>query len=415
MESRFSRRGLNGLNFFVAAIQAGFGPFVVVWLTQQRWTETAIGLALSISSGAALLGQLPGGWLVDSVHHKRPLATLAITATGCAALLLGLLPRPASAYSAQAMNALASCIITPSIAAITLRLCGHEAYGARLGVNARYASLGAAAAAGLLGICASYVSYRAVFVATAFLVVPALLALYTIRSTEVAEDEKHPALLHPRERRERAIRPTHVFHEPALHIFAVCAVLFHLGNAAMLPVALDQLAQQGARTGLVISFAVIVPQLIVAVLSPWAGSLAQTLGRRPVLLAGFAALPLRGLLFAAVAWAGLTGPSLVAIQVLDGVSAAVFGLMVPLIAADTTQRSGYLNLAIGSLGLATGIGATVSTSVAGVVADRFGATAAFFGLAAAGLAAWLLVLFGLPETRPEPRSSAAPLPCTSGR
>ena len=88
------------------------------------------------------------------------------------------------------------------------------------------------------------------------------------------------------------------------------------------------------------------------------------------------------------------------IEVLDGVSATVFGLTMPLIAADLTHRTGYLNLAIGSLGLAAGLGATASTTVAGWLADTFGAPVAFFGLALAGLAALAMVWRMMPETRP---------------
>ncbi|MGA3401848.1 MAG: MFS transporter [Acetobacteraceae bacterium] len=406
METPLSRNGLNAFNFFIAAVQAGFGPFVAVWLTQQGWSQTDVGLALSIGSGAALLGQLPGGWLVDAVHHKRPVMTVALAAIAAAALLLAFMPMRWPVRMAEVLDALAACVITPSIAAITLRLCGHATYSQRLGVNARHASLGAAVSAALLGLCAWYLSERAVFIMTAVLVLPALAALYSIRAEDEAEGEEHHALLHPRERRRRAIRPLQIFREPALHVFAVCAVLFHLANAAMLPLALNELAKRTPTAGLVVSAAIIVPQMIVAAVSPWAGRMAQVLGRRPVLLAGFAALPVRGLLFALLVWAGPAGLPLVAIQVLDGISASVFGLALPLIAADTTRRTGYLNLAIGSLGLAAGLGATASTTLAGVVTDAFGAPVAFIGLAAAGAAAWLAILLAMPETRPKEHSGA---------
>jgi MFS family permease len=412
METQISRKGLNALNFFIAAVQAGFGPFVAVWLTKQGWSQTDVGLALSIGSGAALLGQLPGGWLVDAVHHKRPLLTVALAAIAASALIIAFMPMRWPVWAAEALDALAACIVTPSIAAITLRLCGHAAFSQRLGMNVRYASLGAAAAAGLLGLCDWYFSERAVFIVTAALILPTLAALYSIRAQDQAEGEKHPAVLHPREQRRRAIRPIDIFREPALHVFAVCAVLFHLANAAMLPLALNELAKRTPATGLVVSAAIIVPQMIVAAVSPWAGRMAQTLGRRPVLLAGFAALPVRGLLFALLIWSGPSGLPLVAIQVLDGVSAAVFGLALPLIAADATRRTGYLNLAIGSLGLAASLGATASTSLAGVVTDAFSAPTAFIGLAAMGAAAWLVILLAMPETQPQhhrpARRAAAP-------
>ena len=152
-------------------------------------------------------------------------------------------------------------------------------------------------------------------------------------------------LLHPRGRRESEQRPWHIFRDPTLHIFAVCTVLFHFSNAAMLPLALNELSKRVGASGFVVSAAIIVPQVVVAACSPWAGRLAQSIGRKPVLLFGFAALPLRGLLFVA----SPDAIPLVVIQVLDGVSATVFGLIMPLIAADLTQRTGYLNLAIGAL------------------------------------------------------------------
>ena len=403
METTPSRYGLKALNFFVAAVEAGFGPFVAVWLTQQGWSQTGVGVALSIGAFAGLVGQLPGGFAVDQVHRKRPILTVALLVIAASALAIAFVPTPAAVWTAEALHSLASCIVTPSIAAITLRLCGHDAYSERLGVNARYSSLGAASAAGFFGLCAWYVSQRSVFIAAAGMALPALIALHTIRASDQAEGEQHHALLHPRERRRRRARARRIFEQPGLYVFAICAVLFHLANAAMLPLALNELAKRTSTAGAAVSAAIIVPQIVVATLSPWAGAMAQVLGRRPVLLVGFAALPLRGLLFALLTWAGPSAVPLVAIQVLDGISAAVFGLSLPLIAADVTRRTGFMNLAIGSLGLATGLGATASTTLAGIVTDRLGAPVAFIGLTAVGVLAWTILLLAMPETRPEGR------------
>nr|WP_294554376.1 MFS transporter [uncultured Rhodopila sp.] len=395
-----SRLGLNGLNFFTAAVQAGFGPFIAVWLTQQGWSVRALGLALSIGTFAALLGQLPGGWLVDQVHRKRGLTAAGLIALAASALMLCLLPTRPLIWGAQVAHALASCIVTPAIAAITLSLCGHDSFGEKLGVNTRWASLGNAASAALLGAAASYVSEQAVFLVTAALVVPALVSLFVIKASDCMEDgEDHPALRRPGQREHP---PWRVFAEPALHIFAVAAVLFQFANAALLPLALNGLARRGEVSGFAVSATIIVPQIVTAVLAPWFGRLAQRFGRRPVLLIGFAAVPLRAALFAALPGA----VPLVAYQALDGVSAAVFGLMLPLIAADTTRRTGYLNLAIGSLGLAGGLGATFSTVIAGDVAERFGESAMFLFLATVAASAVLLLWLAMPETRPVPRRKA---------
>ena len=396
MRTRF---GLNGLNFFTAAVQAGFGPFIAVWLTQQGWGVTALGVALSVGTFAALIGQLPGGMLVDQVHVKRNAGAGALLVMASAAVALSLSPSVPVVWGGEIGHALASCVMTPAIAALTLSVCGHDAFGERLGLNTRYAALGNAASAAVLGLAASAISLRSVFVVTAALVVPAMATLFMIRG-DVAVVHDHPALKHPRQREHP---PWQVFAEPALHVFAVAVVLFQFANAALLPFALNALARRHGAPGYLVSATIIVPQVITAAIAPWAGTLAQRIGRRPVLIVGFAAVPVRGLLFAMLPAA----LPLAVFQGLDGISAAVFGLMLPLIAADLTRRTGYLNLAIGALGLASGLGATFGTLVAGWVAERFGAQAMFLFLAGSGGAAVLLLWLGMPETRPARRRDAS--------
>jgi MFS family permease len=388
--------GLNGLNFFIAAVQTGFGPFFSVYLTEQGWSQGDIGFALSVGTGAVLISQLPAGMLVDQIHHKRLANGIGLLLVGASALVLVMTPTPGPVWSSQIVHAVGSCILGPAIAALTLALVGHAAFGEQLGSNARYASIGNAAAAAGLGALASYASERAVFIATAAMVIPALACLPFFRGTDRVSEDDHPALLHPKERRRRKHHPWHVFYHRGLHIFAVCALLFSFANAAMLPLALNELAKRTDNTGFTVSAAIIVPQIVVALFSPFVGRYAERIGRKPILLVGFAALPLRGLLFATLPDSG----PLIAIEVLDGVSAAVFGLMIPLIAADLTRSTGYLNLAISSLNLAIGLGAMFSTTLAGWAADTLGAPAAFLGLAMVGFAALAVLWLMMKETRP---------------
>jgi MFS family permease len=388
------RFALNGLNFFTAAVQVGFGPFVAVWLTQQGWSRTSLGLALSIGTLAGLLGQLPGGILVDHLYAKRFVAMGAVIAMGLCAISLGVSPAAPVVWGAEAGNALASCVMTPAIAALTLTMYGHNDFGERLGHNTRYAALGNGASAALLGFFASYVSQRSVFFVTAAFILPAVLALSMIRESDRIDDD-HPALKHPRDREHW---PWQIFAEPALYVFTAAVVLFQLANAAMLPLVLNELTNRHEASGFAVSATIIVPQVVTAAVAPWAGKLAQRIGRRPVLIVGFTMVPLRALLFSTLPGA----VPLAAFQVFDGVSAAVFGLMLPLIAADLTTRSGYLNFAIGWFGLASGLGATLSTVVAGGIADALGTPATFVCLAVAGAVAVALLSFAMPETHPDP-------------
>jgi MFS family permease len=332
--------------------------------------------------------QVPAGALVDRVRNKRAAAGAAIAAIAASALAIAVWPVLLPILVAEMAHAFASAVLSPAIAAISLVLVARAAFGERIGRNARYAAIGNAAAAALMGACGYYLSERAVFLLAAALAVPALVAL-----------EALPATGPPRATAALPAQPGpwRVLGDRRLLAFVACAALFHLANAAMLPIAAGVVTKTASSEApLLIAACLVVPQMVAALLSPWAGRAAAFWGRRPLLLVGFAALPLRGLLFAANADPYLMVP----IQLLDGVGAAVFGVLAPLIVADIAAESGRYTTALGIVGLAVGGGATLSTTAAGLVADRLGGSAAFVALAAVGLVATLLVYVAMPETRP---------------
>ena len=393
-----SLRGLDGLNFFVANFQTGFGPFISVYLTGVGWNQGAIGAALSAGTVAGMVSQVPGGAMVDAVRNKRAAAAAAIIAIMASALLIALWPALLPIAVAEILHAFASSILGPAIAALSLALVGRAAFGERLGRNARYLAIGNAFAAGLMGTFGYYVSDRSVFLLTAALGLPALASLQMICNTNPERRELQAASpAAPQASPEGAGRWWRLLRDHRLLAFAACASLFQFGNAAMLPIAAGMVTKRaGSEAQLVIAACIVAPQVVTAALSPWAGRLAEQWGRRPILLLGFGALPLRGLLFAGVADPYL----MVAIQLLDGLSAAVLGVLTPLIVADVTRDTGYYTTSLGMVGLAIGTGATLSTTAAGLMADHFGSSSAFLGLAAVGLCATLLVATMMPETRP---------------
>src|ERR1700748_1115271 len=173
-------RALDLLNFFVADVQTGFGPFVAVYLTTHKWTQVQIGFALTLGTIVALVSQIPAGARVDATPNKRAAASGALVGVVIAALLLALQPTQLPVIIAQVLHAFASCVLTPAIAAISLHLVGYAALGERLGRNARFASIGNGLAAAVMGATGAYLSSRAVFVLTAALCIPALLCLLAI-------------------------------------------------------------------------------------------------------------------------------------------------------------------------------------------------------------------------------------------
>jgi MFS family permease len=389
-EAAAASRGLDGLNLFVANIQTGFGPFISVYLTTQGWTQTAIGTALSLGTIAAMASQIPAGALVDAISSKAKVAVFSILAFSASALLLAIQPTALWVYMAELLHGFSSCTLGPAIAAMSLIAVGPAMLGLRLGRNARFASIGNGIGAALMGACGYYVSERAVFFLTAAVTLPAIASLVPLARLR---DPIRPPKSGPSARAPISSLLTN----RALVIFALCVALFTLGNSAMLPLAGNILTKEaGDFASLLIAGCIIVPQLVVAAISPTIGELTQRRGRRLVLVIGFCTLPIRGILFATLGNPG----TLVLIQGLDGIAAACVGILVPLVASDIAGRSGRYNLSLGLIGLAIGVGATISTTLAGWIADAFGAPAAYVSLALVGLLAVLVAALAMPETRP---------------
>jgi predicted MFS family arabinose efflux permease len=393
--SRRSLRGLDWFIFFLADVQTGFGPFVAVYLTTQKWTQVEIGLVLSIGGIVALIGQMPGGAIVDAARSERLVAGLAVATIGVSALGYAAWPIFPVVMAAATLHAAASCVLGPAIAAISLGLVGPIAIGERLGRNARYASLGNGVAAAVMGTCGYLLSSRSVFLVTFILAVPTLLALRSIREWEIDAAQAHGAAA--REVPDaNATSVLKLVRQRPLLIFAASVLLLQLANAAMLPIMAGVVTTRSSQWApALIAACIIVPQAIVALTSPSVGRKAQQWGRRPLLLLGFAALAIRGVLFATVSDPYL----LVAVQVFDGVTAAVFSVMIPLVIADIAIGSGHFSLAQGIVGTATGIGASLSTVLAGYVSDRFGSSIAFLGLAAVAATGLAMIWLVMPETR----------------
>ncbi len=393
--SQRSLRGLDWFIFFLADVQTGFGPFIAVYLTTQKWTQVEIGAVLSIGGIVGLIGQMPGGAIIDAAKSERLVAALAIATIGCCALAYAAMPIFAVVVTAATLHAAASCVLGPAIAAISLGLVGPLKIGERLGRNARFASLGNGVAAAVMGTAGYLLSSRSVFLVTFLLAIPTLIALSRIREEEVDIARCHGEM--PRE--APVPGDTNIWHlirQKPLIVFALSVLLLQLANASMMPLMASAVTARSSQWATVlVAFCIVVPQAIVALLSPSVGRKAQAWGRRPLLLIGFAALTIRGLLFATVRDPYL----LVLVQVLDGFTAAVFAVMIPLIVADVAFGSGHFNLAQGIVGTATGIGASLSTALGGYVSDEFGNATAFLGLASIAATGLLLILFVMPETR----------------
>jgi len=391
--SRRSLRGLDWLNFLLADVQTGVGPFLAIYLAGYRWNEESVGLALTIGGIAGILTQTPAGALVDSLRQKRGLVGVSVAALAVGALLIAFSPNFWPVMGAQILIGGTSSVFGPAICAMSLGIVGRAAFDRRQGRNQTFNSAGNVIAAVSMGLLGYYVSNRSIFFFVAAFAVPTILALRLIRPAEIdyelargARDGGKPG---------EAESVWLLLRDRTLLLFLVCAVMFHFANAAMLPLLGEMLAKgRGRSSMLFMSACVITTQLVVTLLASWSGRIAGIWGRKPLMLIAFGMLPLRGVLYTLTANTAL----LVAIQVMDGIAAAIFGVVSVLMIADLTRGTGRFNLTLGAVNTAVGIGAALSQFIAGAIVHHAGFRAGFLFLAGVALAAFAILYFLMPET-----------------
>lgn len=400
------RRGyaLDCVNFFTAAMQSGFGAFVALLLVRDNWPPQDIGLALTISTIASLASQIPAGALIDAIRDKRHAVGAGILGVGAAALLLAIFSAAPAVYLAQALQGLASSLIAPGIAAISLGLVGHAALSERIGRNARFASIGNGLTIAVMGFGGSLFQPVWIFWFAAAQSVPAVLCLWWAGNgfgTRLAEAGPAEATCdNATQRGWDGLKDLVTDHR--LLVFAACVLLFFAASAALGPGVAGRVMQdhpQGAT--LIVAAMTLLSQAIVAAVSPWIGRSAQRSGRRPMLLIGWGLVPLQAVLYAA-----LPLPYALAIgQILNGFSSAVFGVMLSVVVADLTAGTGRFNLTLGALGAAIAAGASLSTLFGGLMLPVVGFTGVILCLAGMGVLGFLLLWLGLPETRVVPATA----------
>ena len=373
----------------------GFGAFLAFYLAELGWSKQDVGLALAAGGLAGVVAQVPGGALADAVRRKRGLVALGIAMIAASALILALWPTFTLVFIAEILHGSTAGIVGPAIAAISLGLAGRHGMSCRVGRNLRFAAAGNALTAAIMGTLGAYLSVSSIFIATTILCIPALIALGQIRANEIDYVRARNAT--KQDQTVNLQRLTDFVRNRNLLVFAGCMMLFHFSNASLLPLVSQNLAHSKATLSpLLLAALIIVPQIVVAILGPWAGYWSELWGRKPLLLAGFATEIARALLFSMV-----TDPLfMIAVQLLDGITGAIVTVLTILVITDLTTGTGRFNLAQGVLGTLVGISAAISTGTIGFIVDRYGDMVGFLGMAAGTSMALVILLTLLPETKP---------------
>jgi MFS family permease len=392
--SKQSLRGLDLLNFFLADVQSGVGPFLAIYLAGSGWNVQTIGIVLTGGGIAGIIAQTPAGALADRVRSKRALIACGVIALAIGALLIAIHPAFWPVMAAQTLIGVSSSVFGPTVVAISLGVVGRNLFDRRQGRNQTFNSAGNVVAAVAMGLIGYFLSNRGIFIFVVAFTIPTLWALARIRSGDIDynvargsdDGDKEAGVSHI----------TALLKDRPLLIFLVCAVLFHFANAAMLPLLGEMLSKGHGRSSMMfMSACVITTQVVVTLLATWSSIKARQWGRKPLLLIAFGVLPVRGLLYTLTNAA----PSLVAIQILDGIAAAIFGVVSVLVIADLTKGTGRFNLTLGAVTTAVGIGAALSQSIAGGIVHRCGYHAGFIFLAAVAALALIILWTAMPETR----------------
>jgi MFS family permease len=390
-----SRYGLDWMNFFVADVQTGFGTFVAFYLALRGWSVSDVGFMLTAGTLAAVVSQIPGGALTDAVRWKRGLIAAGIVMIGVAALILALAPSYVLVLSASLLQGTSGGIITPAIGAISLGLVGRRAMSLRTGRNYRFAAAGHAATAAVMGLVGSYFELGTIFIVVAGLCIPALIALTFIRPDEIDYARARNAGTGKQTPEIGRIRDQLKNHR--LVLFTGALMLFQLADASMLPLIGEDLARTKVIGSSVwMSGLIIIPQIVVAVFAPWVGYHCEKRGRKPLLLIGFAAEPIRAALLAF----SNDYVFLVIGQLLSGITGAIIGVLTVLVVTDLTAGTGRFNLAQGTVGAMSGIAASISTLATGFLFQGIGTTAGFLAITGVATAATVLIAMFVSETKP---------------
>lgn len=391
-------RALDAANFFLADVRDGLGPYLAVYLlTEQHWDEARIGLVMSIGTLAGIVAQTPAGALVDATRAKRLVTAVAAITVTIASLALPLFPSFLPVVISQSVAHAAAVVFPPAIAAVSLGIFGHAAFTRRIGRNETFNHAGNAVAAGLAGLSACWFGPTVVFYLLGAMAVASLASVLAI--PEEAIDHDLARGLHDTGSDSQHEQPSGLdvllTCRPLL-IFAICVVLFHLSNAAMLPLVGQKLALQDKNMGTsMMSACIVAAQLMMVPFAMLVGARADQWGHKRFFLTALLILPIRGALYTLSEnpfW-------LVGVQLLDGVGAGIFGAIFPVIVADLMRNTGRFNIAQGAVITAQSIGAALSTTLAGFVVVGAGYSAAFITLGAIAAIGAVICLLALPETR----------------
>ncbi|MCF0059135.1 MFS transporter [Dyadobacter sp. CY356] len=388
-----SLRGLDFINFTLADVRDGIGPFLGIYLlSSQHWNLKDIGIVTSIATFAGVIVQTPAGAFVDRFKNKKIIVAIASLLIGFGTLLILIKPGFTVVVVSQVIVGIAATFIAPSIAAMTLGLVGYKKLEQRTGRNEMFNHSGNVSSAVISGLIGYYLGLRGIFIFTLLLSFASVFFLRFINNEQI--DYRLSRGSSSKDEAQDSGSLSAIISNPLFLVFTTCCVLYHFANAAMLPLAGQYIVSANkVDASVYMSACIVIAQLVMVPTAAWS-SRKSTNGRKWLMLICFAALPVRGMLYT-------LSPNpyfITSVQILDGLSAGIFGVVSILIIADLTKGSGHFNLANGILITAIGLGASLSNVTGGYIANMFSFRYAFLFLSAVAALAFVICLLFMKET-----------------
>ena len=394
----FRPGSLDAVNFLLADVRGALGPYLNVFLvTQQHWSQTEVGWVTTVSGLLGLVAQTPAGALIDRTQRKRGAIVVALAGLAVGAIVIFIAPVFWPVLVANTLMAVVGDVFGPAVGAITLGLYARRQLARRMGRNSAFDHAGNVMSAIVAGAIGYVFSQRAVFLIVPLFVLLATWATLSIPARAIDPDRARgledgaPAAGSNKSPSGIGL----LVRSRPLLVFAFCAMLFHLANAALLPLVGQKLAQSHPEWATaLLSACIVAAQVIMLPVALIVGRSADRFGRKPILLIGFAVLPIRAVLYTL----SDSAPWLIGVQLLDGIGAGIIGAITPLVIADLMRGTGRFNLAQGAVATVQGVGAALSGLAAGFIVDGFGYSAAFLSSGAAACIALAALFLAMPET-----------------
>ncbi|KQM65966.1 MFS transporter [Sphingomonas sp. Leaf17] len=395
-------RTLDALNFFLADVRDGLGPYLAIYLIAVRgpahgWNEATVGVVLTIAGIVGLLAQTPAGVLVDRSRNKPRIVMVAALLVTISSVSLPIVSGYTMVAITQSIAAIAGAVFAPAISAITLGLVGPKLFAKRVGRNEAFNHAGNAVSAALAGVLAWTFGPVVVFWLMAVLTLASVVTAMRIRNRDIDNAVARGLDCEPEEGCDEPSAWRTLIENRPLMVFAVAAFTFHLANAAMLTSVGQLLAKTVGKdqaTSLTAA-CIVAAQLVMVPVAIIVGRNTERWGTKPIFLVAFGVLAARGALYTVSNdpwW-------LVGVQALDGIGAGIFGALFPVVIADLTKGSGRFNVSQGAVATAQGLGAALSATLAGSIIVWEGYSAGFLTLAAIAAVGFVLYWTSMPETK----------------